>query len=97
MTLGDSYQITGRIKSSLIKLIARIVVYGKSIADSSAVSATLSILPLHLRGTGKWVTVPWMAVFSPIAMLSSAASRERTAIDDRDAPHRVRCPVVARR
>ena len=31
-----SYQIIGRIKSSLIKLIARIVVYGKSITDSSA-------------------------------------------------------------
>jgi hypothetical protein len=36
MKTHASYQITGRIKSSLIKLIARIVVYGKSITDSSA-------------------------------------------------------------
>jgi len=31
-----SYQIIGRIKSSRTKLIARIVVYGKSITESSA-------------------------------------------------------------
>ena len=40
-------KITGRIKSSLIKLIARIVCYYKSITDSSAASATMSIFPLR--------------------------------------------------
>jgi hypothetical protein len=36
MEIQVSYQITGRIKSSPIKLIARIVFYCKSITDSSA-------------------------------------------------------------
>src|SRR6516225_128041 len=40
-------KIIGRIKSSPIKLIARIVCYYKSITDSSAASATMSIFPLR--------------------------------------------------